>query len=68
MTWLPGNKLWVFEIHNKGSPLKASIGPGTLWVSIGSGPIYLSSWVQLPISTISSNLAIVAKFGDPKCL
>ena len=27
-----------------------------------------SSWVQSPILTISSNLAIVAKLGDPKCL
>ena len=26
------------------------------------------SWVQPPILTISSNLAIVAKLGDPKCL
>ena len=28
----------------------------------------LNSWVQPPILTISSNLAIVAKLGDPKCL
>ena len=28
----------------------------------------LTSWVQPPILTISSNLAIVAKLGDPKCL
>ena len=27
-----------------------------------------SSWVQPPILTISSNLAIIAKLGDPKCL
>ena len=29
---------------------------------------YVISWVQPPILTISSNLAIVAKLGDPKCL
>ena len=28
----------------------------------------INSWVQPPILTISSNLAIVAKLGDPKCL
>ena len=27
-----------------------------------------TSWVQPPILTISSNLAIVTKLGDPKCL
>ena len=31
----------------------------------GSAP--LSSWVQPPILTISPNLAIVAKLGDPDC-
>ena len=30
--------------------------------------VLLISWVQPPILTISSNLAIVAKLGDPKCL
>ena len=28
----------------------------------------ITSWVQPPILTISSNLAIIAKLGDPKCL
>ena len=31
-------------------------------------PAKVNSWVQPPILTISSNLAIVAKLGDPKCL
>ena len=30
--------------------------------------VVTNSWVQPPILTISSNLAIVAKLGDPKCL
>ena len=48
-----------------------------LWLAIRSGLFQwtgcvfiwsFNSWVQPPILTISSNLAIVAKLGDPKCL
>ena len=45
-----------------------------LWCCCGDGgnaalvAFTLISWVQPPILTISSNLATVAKLGDPKCL
>ena len=40
-------------------------------VQIVAEPLFVLckiSWVQPPILTISSNLAIVAKLDDPKCL
>ena len=39
-----------------------------LKTSLPTSHAVIVSWVQPPIFTISSNLAIVAKLGNPKCL